>query len=107
MEVFYLRFLLDSLRFVQKKPTPTHRTVLRASSGGATSSADEHRPSPLTSSRSAHDDEGDEAIQNGPTRLVKVPTSGPLADILAKGLLRPQSATCAKALEGILGRRRA
>jgi hypothetical protein len=44
-----------------------------------------------------------EVIQNGEMRLIKVPTSAQLADILTKGLRLPQSTMC---VDGILGCRR-
>jgi hypothetical protein len=44
-----------------------------------------------------------EVIQNGAMRLVKVPTSAQLADILTKGLHLPQVQMC---VEGILGRKK-
>ena len=44
-----------------------------------------------------------EVIQNGAMRLVKVPTSAQLADILTKGLHLPQSTMY---VEGMLGVKR-
>ncbi len=43
-----------------------------------------------------------EVIQNGEMRLVRVPTSSQLADILTKGLLYPQWQAC---VEGILSKK--
>ncbi len=43
-----------------------------------------------------------EVIQNGEMRLVRVPTSSQLADILTKGLYYPQWQAC---VEGILSKK--
>jgi hypothetical protein len=102
MEVLYLRYLLERLDFAQQKPTPIYEDNSACTEWGNNVIGRRERAKHIDIPKHfAH-----EVIQNGEMRLVKVPTSAQLADILTKG---PSAEPFSRALcvEGIQGRRRA
>ncbi len=99
VEVLYLRYLLEQLDFAQQKPTPIYEDNSACIEWGNNVIGGRERAKHIDIRKHfAH-----EVIQNGEMRLIKVPTSAQLADILTKGLHLPQSTMC---VERILGLRR-
>ncbi len=100
LEVLYLRSLLERLDFAQEKPTPICEDNPACIEWGNNNVIGGRGRAKNIDIRKhfAH-----KVIQNGAMRLIKVPTSAQLADILTKGLLSPQSTVC---VDGILGCRR-
>ena len=99
MEVLYLRYLLERLDFTQQKPTPIYEDNSACIEWGNNVIGRRERAKHIDIRKHfAH-----KVIQNGEMRLIKVPTSAQLADILTKGLHLPQSTVC---VEGIRGCRR-
>ena len=98
-EVLYLRYLLQELGFAQQKPSPIYENNSACIEWGNNVIGGRERAKHIDIRKHfAH-----EVIQNGAMRLVKVPTSAQLADILTKGLHLPQSTMC---VEGMLGVKR-
>ena len=102
-EVLYLRALLHRLGFAQKKPTPVYEDNTACIEWGNNVIGSRERANhidirnlPTDRKHFAH-----EVIQNGQMRLVKVPTSAQMADILTKGLHLPQVLAC---VDGLLQR---
>jgi hypothetical protein len=94
-EVMYVRDLLDRLGFGQRSPTPVFEDNNACIEWGNNVIGGRERAKHIDIRKHfAH-----EAIQNGYMRLIRVPTSRQLADILTKGLHLPQWQAC---LEGIL-----
>jgi hypothetical protein len=85
-EVLYLRDLLHSLGFSQKKPTPLYEDNTKCIEWGNNLICGPERAKHIDVGKQfAH-----EVIQNGQMRLVKVPTVSQMADIPIKGLHLPQ-----------------
>ena len=96
-EVLYLRALLHRLGFAQKKPTPVYEVNTACIEWGNNVIGGRERAKHIDIRKHfAH-----EVIQNGQMRLVKVPTSAQMADILTKGLHLPQVLAC---VDGLLQR---
>jgi hypothetical protein len=94
-EVMYVRDLLDRLGFSQRSPTPVFEDNNACIEWGNNVIGGRERAKHIDIRKHfAH-----EAIQNGYMRLIRVPTSRQLADILTKGLHLPQWQAC---IEGIL-----
>jgi hypothetical protein len=97
-EVLYLRFLLNGLGFAQERPTPVYEDNSACIEWGNNVIGGRERAKHIDIRKHfAH-----EVIQNGEMRLVKIPTSAQLADILTKGLHLPQVRMC---VDGLLGRK--
>jgi hypothetical protein len=97
-DVLYLRRLLDQLGFTQKSPTPVYEDNTACIEWGNNIIGGRERAKHIDIRKHfAH-----EVIQNGEMRLVRVPTSSQLADILTKGLHYPQWQAC---VEGILSKK--
>jgi hypothetical protein len=97
-DVLYLRRLLDQLGFTQKSPTPVYEDNTACIEWGNNIIGGRERAKHIDIRKHfAH-----EVIQNGEMRLVRVPTSSQLADILTKGLHHPQWKAC---VEGILSKK--
>ncbi len=93
--MLYLCKLLDKLGFTQQSPTPVYEDNTACIEWGNNIIGGLERAKHIDIRRHfAH-----EVIQNGGMRLVRVPTSSQLADILTKGLHYPQWQAC---VEGIL-----
>jgi hypothetical protein len=98
-EVLYLRYLRERLDLARQKPTPVYEDNSACIEWGNNVIGRRERAKHIDIRKHfAH-----EVIQNGKMRLIKVPASAQLADILTKGLHLQLSTMC---VEGILGRRR-
>ncbi len=87
-------YLLDQLGFIQQSPTPVYEDNTACIEWGNNVISGWERAKHIDIRKHfAH-----EVIQNGEMRLVRVPTSSQLADILTKGLHYPQWQAC---VEGI------
>ena len=85
-EVLYLLALLHRLGFAQKKPTPVYEDNTACIEWGNNVIGGRERAKHIDiRMHFAH-----EVIQNGQMRLVKVPTSAQMANILTKVLHLPQ-----------------
>jgi hypothetical protein len=97
-EVLYLRLLLKNLGFAQERPTPVYEDNSACIEWGNNVIGGRERAKHIDIRKHfAH-----EVIQNREMRLVKIPTSAQLADILTKGLHLPQVLMC---VDGLLGRK--
>ena len=97
-DVLYLRRLLDQPGFTQQSPTPVYEDNTACIEWGNNIIGGRERAKHIDIRKHfAH-----EVIQNGEMRLVRVPTSSQLADILTKGLHHPQWKAC---VEGILSKK--
>ncbi len=95
--MLYLRRLLEQLGFAQQSPTPVYEDNTACIEWGNNIIGGRERAKHIDIRKHfAH-----EVIQNGEMRLVRVPTSSQLADILTKGLHYPQCKAC---VEGILSK---
>ena len=93
----YLKALLHRLGFAQKKPAPVYEDNTACIEWGNNVIGGRERAKHIDIRKHfAH-----EVIQNGQMRLVKVPTSAQMADILTKGLHLPQVLAC---VDGLLQR---
>ena len=96
-DVLYLRRLLEQLGFAQQSPTPVYEDNTACIEWGNNIIGGRERAKHIDIRKHfAH-----EVIQIGEMRLVRVPTSSQLADILTKGLHYPQWKAC---VEGILSK---
>ena len=94
-EVMYIRDLLDLLVFSQRTPTPVYEDNNACIEWVNNVIGGRERAKHINIRKHfAH-----EAVQNGYMRLIRVPTSKQLADILTKGLHAPQWQSC---VEGTL-----
>ncbi len=81
-DMLYLCKLLDQLGFTQQSPTPVYKDNTACIEWGNNIISGRDRAKHINIRKNfAH-----EVIQNGEMRLVWVPTSSQLADILTKGL---------------------
>ena len=96
-EVLYLCKLLERMGFAQASPTPVYEDNTACIEWGNNVISGRERAKHIDIRKHfAH-----EVIQNGQMRLVKVPTSAQMADILTKGLHLPQVLAC---VDGLLQR---
>ncbi len=97
--MLYPSKLLEQLGFVQKPPTPVYEDKTACIEWGNIAIGGRERAKHIDIRKrfAAH-----EVVQNGETRLVRVPTSSQLADILGKGPHFPQRQAC---VEGILSKK--
>jgi len=99
-EVLYLRALLDSLGFKQKKPTPIYEDNTACIEWGNNVIGGRERAKHIDILKHF----AYEVIQNGAMLLIKVLTAQQMVDILTKGLHLPQVLAC---VDGLLGRKSA
>ncbi len=96
--MLYLRKLLDQLGFAKQSPAPVYEENTACIEWGNNIIGGLERAKRIDIRKHfAH-----EVIQNGEMRLVRVPTSSQLADILTKGLHYQQWQDC---VEGILSKK--